>query len=280
MGEKTVDMISCHDAVNVNSFIERQLQQWPLAAENFRALDNVEYRTFNLNGHKVKAQFNPARAVSTGAKVDKTSIAQRPCFLCAGNRDTRQQSIRVDLETDSYDILLNPFPIFKNHLTIPGLKHVDQELGSRVNHMKKLAAMLPGYTVFFNGATSGASAPDHVHFQAVPSHELPIWEWDTPERCVSDIALDPVFSAESSRQNILIRQTTAGIEAVVITRRAHRPACYTAEGTGGFMISPGAVDVAGVVVTPRKEDFNRLTPEVIESIYDDVIKDIIKITEQ
>ena len=145
-----------------DSLIARQLKEWPLASANYRALENVEVKEFNIGGMPVKVQFNPARAVSSGAKVDAASLAARPCFLCAANRPAEQESIDID---GRYELLVNPFPIFPRHLTIPANTHTEQLISGRIADMMRMALELDTYTIFYNGPRCGASAPDHMHFQ-------------------------------------------------------------------------------------------------------------------
>ena len=154
----------------VNELFEQQLSAWEMARNNFEGLKTVQIREFDFDGFAVKVQFNPARMVSSGAKVDAKTIAQRKCFLCAANRPEVQRGI----EWRDYDILINPFPIFTRHLTIPRREHVDQQLVPYINDMFDLARELTDFVVFYNGPKCGASAPDHMHFQAGNADFLPL----------------------------------------------------------------------------------------------------------
>ena len=154
----------------VNELFEQQLSVWEMARNNFEGLKTVQIREFNFDGFGVKVQFNPARMVSSGAKVDAKTIAQRKCFLCAANRPEVQRGI----EWRDYDILINPFPIFPRHLTIPRREHVDQQLVPYISDMFDLARELTDFVVFYNGPKCGASAPDHMHFQAGNADFLPL----------------------------------------------------------------------------------------------------------
>ncbi len=154
----------------VNGLFEQQLSVWEMARNNFEGLKTVQIREFDFDGFGVKVQFNPARMVSSGAKVDAKTIAQRKCFLCAANRPEVQRGI----EWRDYDILINPFPIFPRHLTIPRREHVDQQLVPYISDMFDLARELPDFVVFYNGPKCGASAPDHMHFQAGNADFLPL----------------------------------------------------------------------------------------------------------
>ena len=239
--------------MEVLEFIEEQLRRWSQAAERFRALEGVETKSVMMPcGESYRVQFNPARAVSTRAKVDPAAIAARPCFLCAGNRPPEQMS----LPWEDLEILVNPFPIFPGHLTIAAREHQPQSLQGRVEQMKRLSRALPGYTVFFNGARAGASAPDHFHFQAVPSrfmrissayesYELAAEGAETVDEMINAVCTDGVLT--------------------VIPRRKHRPECYDEIG-----VSPASIDLCGTLIAVCREDFDALTGERVEQIIREV----------
>ncbi|MBD5352674.1 MAG: DUF4922 domain-containing protein [Bacteroides sp.] len=239
--------------MEVLEFIEEQLRRWPQAAERFRALEGVETKSVKMPcGESYRVQFNPARAVSTRAKVDPAAIAARPCFLCAGNRPPEQMS----LPWEDLEILVNPFPIFPGHLTIAAREHQPQSLQGRVEQMKRLSRALPGYTVFFNGAKAGASAPDHFHFQAVPSrfmrissayesYELDAEGAETVDEMINAVCTDGVLT--------------------VIPRRKHRPECYDEIG-----VSPASIDLCGTLIAVCREDFDALTGKRVEQIIREV----------
>ncbi|MDE7407598.1 MAG: DUF4922 domain-containing protein [Muribaculaceae bacterium] len=262
--------------MNTDTFIAQQLESWPLARRNHEALSGIEERTLNIDGYTYRLQHNPARAVSSGAKVDAASVAARPCFLCAANRPPEQTSIAVG----EYDILVNPFPIFPNHLTIAHTKHTPQSIAGRLCHMMALAYELEGFTVFYNGPCCGASAPDHQHFQAVPSKYLPIWEWNDAPFAVTTLhgndfaILTQQFEAATGAGdndaeppiNVLCRRAANNdISIKIIHRRAHRPTVYPR-----MMVSPGAIDMAGVLVLPVKADFENMSAQLLRQILDDV----------
>lgn len=276
----------------VDRLFEEQLAEWPLAAANYKALDNVELKEFELSGMPIKAQFNPARAVSSSAKVDAASVKARKCFLCEENRPAKQRGI---IWQDKYVILVNPYPIFRRHLTIPDLTHTDQRIDGRIADMMRLAYELEGYTVFYNGPRCGASAPDHMHFQAGNSDFLTISE-ALEHTELKEIATDgestlsladklpirvfvidaanpeegqslfsrlykalPVPEGEAEpMMNILAFATPAGVRLVVIPRKRHRPSFYGTEGDDCMLLSPASVDMGGVFITPRPQDFARL----------------------
>lgn len=284
----------------VEQLLAQQKEQWPQAAANYAALDSVEVKEVKLPGMDFKVQFNPARIASTGAKVDAAAIKARKCFLCVANRPEVQQGIDRD---GRYTILVNPFPIFPRHLTVPDNTHTPQLISGRMADMMQLALELRGYTVFYNGPRCGASAPDHMHFQAGNSDFLTIWDAadnasmdtvaqstdgtllkmsvDTPVLFFAIEATSPeagqkmfdtLYRAMPVQQgdtepmmNILCRADKDSVTAIVIPRKRHRPTFY-GEGEGCMLISPASVDLGGVLITPRKADFDLIDRPVIERI--------------
>ena len=290
---------------DVASFIETQLQCWPLAKKNYDALMNVERREVTVGGFPIGIQFNPARIVSTGANISKSGIEKRPCFLCRDNRPEEQHICNI---LPGWEMLVNPYPILPVHLTIVATKHQPQE---RVpEDIVTLAELLPGMAVFFNGAKAGASAPDHLHLQAVLKDELPLLRLiekehpsDKPGICTSeDFSVKPpylVFSGvvapgQEGLKTLLAGLRLGGLSAdgkltdpelvnsffwidgtgvmrfAVAPRRAHRPSCYYADGDAKRIVSPGCIDMAGLIITPRKEDYDRLSAEEISQIFKEV----------
>ena len=159
----------------IYKFVGDQLSRWPLACENFRALKNVKVREMDAGGLTVKLQFNPARIVSSAAKLGKEDIAGRKCFLCRDNRPKEQIMLKFDgRKNKKYHILVNPYPIFPDHLVIADARHTDQSIRQRYVDMLDLARKYTDFTFFYNGPRSGASAPDHHHFQAAPRGLIPL----------------------------------------------------------------------------------------------------------
>lgn len=169
----------------LHKFIGDQLSRWPLACDNFRALKNVQVRGMEIGGLDVVLQHNPARMVSSAAKLTKEDIARRKCFLCRENRPPEQIMLKFEgRKGKKYHILTNPYPIFPDHLVIAADRHVDQSILNRYVDMLDLARKYPDFTFFYNGPRSGASAPDHHHFQAAPAGLMPL-ECDV-ERSLDD----------------------------------------------------------------------------------------------
>lgn len=292
------------DSKQINDFIAAQIAEWPQAAGNFAALADVKVKDLDVDGMHIKVQFNPARMVSSAAKVDAASLKARKCFLCQENRPDVQRGISWN---DRYTILVNPFPIFPRHLTIPDDSHTDQLINNRIADMMKLASELDEYTVFYNGPRCGASAPDHMHFQAGNSDFLTIEEnlEGTELKVISEegdntlalvdsmpmkvFVIDAASPEEGQKMfnrlyaaipvpegekepmmNILCYATPKGVRLVVIPRKRHRPSFYGTEGDGCMLISPASVDMGGVFITPRPQDFDTIDADTIRRIFDEL----------
>ena len=193
----------------IHKFVGDQLSQWPLACGNFRALKDVKVRAVEVGGLIVKLQFNPARMISSAAKLSKEEIARRKCFLCRENRPSEQIMLKFDgRKGKKYDILVNPYPIFPDHLVIAKSKHTDQSIWHRYIDMLDLARKYTGYTFFYNGPKSGASAPDHHHFQGAPKGLMPL-ENDVNDCIIDDdCTLEYLTSVQDARLYHYNRFTT------------------------------------------------------------------------
>lgn len=288
----------------VNNLLDCQLATWETARLNYEALAHVRLKEVNVCGVRYKVQFNPARIVSSAARVDNRSIRERRCFLCPANRPSEQQGIPFH---GHYQILLNPFPIFPRHLTIVENEHTPQRIASRMDDLLDLARLLTDFTVFYNGPCCGASAPDHAHFQAGNRGFLPIEsQWHTLGKTLLDtygranlLLLDDaprhtlaitspsaadaiqlfqrVYDAlpvapgeEEPRLNILVLYEADGWKLFIFPRRKHRPDCYYAEGEASLLCSPASVDLGGVFILPREEDFLRIGGSEIEEMLNEV----------
>lgn len=280
---------------SISRFFNRQLEVWTDARHRFRDLKHVETRQFS---DQLKLQWNPARIVSTGAKIDKKTLGERPCFLCEKNRPKEQMSKQID---EKFHLLVNPFPILPVHFTIPARKHQPQLIYKNYGEMHRFISLHSDLMVFYNGPKCGASAPDHLHFQAGTNGILPLQtNWQRLSRNLTDIIslndeekisvvrdfIVPAFviiskSAESDEalfrrlykampqrgdetepmMNIISWRKGEEFISVVIPREKHRPEAYFAEGDAQFVVSPGALDMSGLIITPREEDFRKLTEE-------------------
>lgn len=277
---------------SISRFFNRQLEMWEDARHRFRDLKHVEVHQLS---DQLKVQFNPARIVSTGAKIDKHTLGERPCFLCERNRPKEQMTKQID---DHFQLLVNPFPILPVHFTIPATKHQPQSIYRHYGEMHRLLSLHSELMVFYNGPKCGASAPDHLHFQAGTSGVLPLQtNWQRLSRSLTDVIslnddekisvlrdfLVPAFviiskSEDSDEElfhrlyrsmpmrgdesepmmNIIAWRKGDEFISVVIPREKHRPDAYFAEGEAQMMVSPGALDMAGLIITPREEDFNKI----------------------
>lgn len=274
------------------------------ARNNYVALSGVQVKELNVNGTLYKVQFNPARIVSSGAKVDAKSIKERKCFLCPANLPAVQKGIPFE---GHYNILVNPFPIFPRHLTVPETAHVAQRITPRFGDMLDLARQLTDYTIFYNGPKCGASAPDHAHFQAGNKGFMPIeqdwrrqvagkvadygqatlwWLNDAPrttlviesaDRKTAIKLFDTVYHSldiqpgeDEPMMNVLVMYEDNKWIVFVFPRAKHRPACYTAEGDANLLSSPASVDLGGVFITPVEKDFIKITAEDIAQILGEV----------
>lgn len=287
----------------LNEFIENQLAVWPEAKERYLALGKTERKRFKIGDLEGAFQCNPARIVSTGAKTDAASVAARPCFLCKKNRPGQQVVIPL---TEKWEMTINPFPIFPVHFTIISTSHKPQNAPPL--EMAGMAEHFPELVFFFNGASGGASAPDHLHLQAVLKSELPLlkiaeanhpanmpgimrsdmWGLDLPFVFLSALITDDEEGGhdylrmlaltgadadgkpDKGLRNVFCWKGDDGLlRMIVVPRQKHKPSCYGSD-EGQIMVAPGAIDMAGVVILPRKEDFEKITDEDMQKIYSEV----------
>lgn len=292
-----VDSMGIPSREDVDGFLAKQLAVWTDAAERHAALDDVQVRVLS-NG--VCLQHNPARTVSTAAKVDSASILERKCFLCAANRPAEQFAEEA---LGMFDVLVNPYPILPKHMTLPLKEHSAQCLDKMYPPMLHIAREWKGLALFYNGAKCGASAPDHAHLQAGDVSDVPLfgdyWSEEiecgkeplfvNADGCIYNVtsyivplfvvvsrtvsssvelfgklkaALPVIEGEDEPRMNVFVLYTPEdGYVTVVLPRSAHRPACYCAGYGNGRMISPGALDMAGLIITPRISDFDAITAD-------------------
>ena len=290
---------------SLQRFFNRQLEKWEAARQRYHDLRSAKTRELVVGAYSIQVQWNPARMVSTGAQIDQKTIAERPCFLCEKNRPKEQIKKEID---GQYELLVNPFPILQQHFTIPSLKHQPQRILDSYGEIHKLLEEFPEMMVFYNGPQCGASAPDHAHFQAGTSGLLPLqMSWQRLSRNLTklvslnddeDISLiddypcaallirsrsqygdEQLFrrlyealpaTEPEPMMNIVAWRCNDDFLSVVFPRTKHRPDCYYKEGNEQFVISPGALDMAGIIITPRQEDYERLTPEMALGILNEI----------
>ncbi len=276
-----------------------------MLADGVSALENVQTRIVDCGTFSVRLQYNPKRIVSTGAKVDSASIKERTCFLCVGNLPQEQQGV---LYKEKFLVLCNPMPIFNKHFTISHVDHIPQSIEEQILIFLSLAKDLsPAYSVFYNGPKCGASAPDHLHFQASPNGFIPV-EIEIAERKELQKQLGRVSIAtlknygrsvivlegntEQEIELTFLRLTRAmrtvlktndepmmnviGSFAdgrwrlIVFVRSKHRPNVFFKEGDEKILISPAAVDIGGLIVTPMEKDFLSVDKAMIKNIFEEV----------
>jgi hypothetical protein len=284
------------------ALVEQQIAVWDLPGRNYAALQTVESRDLNVNGFLFRVQYNPSRIVSSAAKVDVKSISERKCFLCSQHLPEMQKGIPFG---NDYLVLVNPFPIFDRHLTIPAFSHTDQRISGRLGVMLDLAEELKDFVLFYNGPKCGASAPDHMHFQAGNKGFLPLeTDWqiireqaeiiserndvtvsrlpyyltalvvlESTERAAITAEFEKIHSLlivnetdAEPMMNLLCRFDDGVWTLWIFPRRLHRPRQYFAGGDDNLLISPASVDLGGVFITPLEKDFNKLSEVDIADI--------------
>lgn len=296
----------------VNALIEHQKDTWPMLKEGYAAFEAMETKRIEVDGSDVIVQHNPKRIRSTAARVDRESIGARACFLCPESLPVEEKAVAYG---DDLMILCNPFPVLDRHLSIVHRDHVPQQIEGNVEMLLMLARDLsPDYFVLYNGPRCGASAPDHLHFQACSREGLPI------EALLADEPAEAAhcdYCAMSAREGFELFTLTNGGRTVVVFRGSrggemaewvyqtiselareesggepmvniictydknqwtvylfpralHRPACFFAEGEDQLLVSPGAIDMAGVLVVPERSHFDKLGAEQAEAIYAEV----------
>ncbi|MBN2437105.1 MAG: DUF4922 domain-containing protein [Deltaproteobacteria bacterium] len=292
------------------ALLARQEKDWPGLAGGYEALEEAGWREIRGEGWGVKVQFNPRRIVSSGANLDPESIRRRPCFLCLDHLPPEQQAI---LYRDDYLVLCNPMPIFPGHLTIAHRRHLPQLLLENIPTFLRLSADFGSRMILlYNGPCAGASAPNHLHFQAAPAGLLPVEKeiLDPRKRTgtrrrkgvqicrtaglargilviegkeegnvaaavgeVIGMLCRSATSGDEPLLNLLCTRSGEGWRLALFPRLKHRPDAYFREGEERLLISPGAADMGGLLITPREQDFRKLTPELVAGIFREVAFD-------
>jgi hypothetical protein len=308
-------------AGRLSAFIRQQLATWPELREAHNGLQQSLYKKIFLNDLEVELQHNPYRMKSSSALVDRQSIEKRPCFLCPDNLYPHQRALAY---RDEWLVLCNPYPIFADHLVISHADHRLQEIASCLGAMISFVADSKGmFETFYNGPACGASAPDHLHFQAypagggiplVPQVQLllaagmglsqtdamhgqgacfagevdcrAVFICRSPDSAALEAMLIRAVShlknvtraQDEPLVNILIAADGPDLIGILLPRKAHRPACYFSQAGDHMVVSPGAVDAGGLLVLPRREDYERMTREQVLGIFSEVChgKDIFE----
>ena len=295
----------------LNKFIKDQLSVWQLASSNFRALKTAPSREVDVFGLKCRIQYNPRRVISSTADTSPAAIASRKCFLCADNRPKEQFHLGFEgRKGRNYHIQINPYPIFRGHLVIVRDEHIPQEIWHHFPDMLDFAARYKDYLVFYNGPSSGASAPDHLHFQAIPKHNLPLEDvvdefLDHPGEPLATVKDASLYKFDGYARGVCALRATASkslaklgyrrldctdrgegeeepmfnlyayvkngeYRTIVVMRSAKRSHHFYSEGADHLTISPGAADIAGLFVAPFREDYDKADTALLEELLSEV----------
>lgn len=295
----------------LNKFIKDQLSVWQLASSNFRALKTAPSREVDVFGLKCRIQYNPSRVISSTADTSPAAIASRKCFLCADNRPKEQFHLGFEgRKGRNYHIQINPYPIFRGHLVIVRDEHIPQEIWHHFPDMLDFAARYKDYLVFYNGPSSGASAPDHLHFQAIPKHNLPLEDvvdefLDHPGEPLATVKDASLYKFDGYARGVFALKATTSkslaklfyrlldctdrgkgeeepmfnlyayvkngeYRTIVVMRSAKRSHHFYSEGADHLTISPGAADIAGLFVAPFREDYDKADTALLEELLSEV----------
>jgi hypothetical protein len=288
------------------ALVNQQKATWELAAANYKSLKQVRTRSFDFGHFRIDCQFNPGRIRSSAANVHPDAISSRPCFLCEAHLPPEQAGVPFGT---GYTILTNPFPVFPYHLTIPFNSHIPQQISGNTGILLDLSYTLNDFTVFYNGPRCGASAPDHLHFQAGSRNVLPLedeldsllqnhsellihngkirilavenylrrficFDSDNKELLIkyieNTIGLLSLPGYEEPMMNILSWYRPAGWYVLLFPRILHRPREYDADEFDRLVISPAAIELGGLVILPREEDFYKLTEKNLVSVFSQI----------
>lgn len=295
----------------LNKFIKDQLSVWQLASSNFRALKTAPSREVDVFGLKCRIQYNPRRVISSTADTSPEAIASRKCFLCADNRPKEQFHLGFEgRKGRNYHIQINPYPIFRGHLVIVRDEHIPQEIWHHFPDMLDFAARYKDYLVFYNGPSSGASAPDHLHFQAIPKHNLPLEDvvdefLDHPGEPLATVKDASLYKFDGYARGVFALKATTSkslaklfyrlldctdrgkgeeepmfnlyayvkngeYRTIVVMRSVKRSHHFYSEGADHLTISPGAADIAGLFVAPFREDYDKADTALLEELLSEV----------
>ena len=300
----------------LNAFIAQQKTAWPKLKAALQNLDEQMIKDVFLSDLEVRLHHNPHRIKSSASKVDKVSISERPCFLCTDNLYDKQLALCFH---EDWLILNNPYPIFKDHLVVSHKDHILQDINTALPAMIKFVQDTDfSFSAFYNGPACGASAPDHLHFQACRKYAIPII--DQTEKIINannTSSLSIINTDSSSRSfagtldnrgificstkdsetllskliqiisylgnsskssdepliNIILSGKDNTYTAILFPRKAHRPECFFQENPDKLLISPGAVDIGGSIILPRKADYDTINKQILLNIFSEVCFD-------
>jgi len=285
------------------TLVKQQIHSWPLAQNNYRDLENVETRNFDFGNFTVTVQYNPGRIRSSAAATDPRTLAERPCFLCLENLPPEQKGFML---LEKYLVLTNPFPVFPVHLTLSDINHSPQRIKSRISDFLEAGEALSEFTIFYNGPGSGASAPDHFHFQAVTKGLIPVeHEWalnsekipwsektilgisknylrrfiaiESTDRSEIKKCFNLIYSELEKRNqkpepmlNMLCSCRDNSLQLIIFPREKQRPSHFFRKGNKQMIIGPASVEMGGLMILPRKKDFEKITENEIAEIFEEV----------
>lgn len=286
------------------ALLDQQLREWELACAHYAALNHVKVKELLIGASRFILQYNPARIRSSAARIDAHALQSRKCFLCPPQLPPGQRLLPFG---EAYALMVNPYPIFPQHFTIPVQAHVPQQIAGRYGDMLDMARCLDRFVLFYNGPRCGASAPDHAHFQAGNKGFLPIEQtWKPVARALSvadkrirlyalypflrnalvietacKAASEEMFGQvyrllekkegdEEPMMNLLVWFDHGKWLTFIFPRARHRPSCYGDTGEGALLFSPASVDMGGVLILPREEDFNKITALQVEEALKEV----------
>jgi Domain of unknown function (DUF4922) len=295
----------------VRGLLAQQRETWPMLRDGAAGLAEVRYKKLAVRGSDVLAQFNPKRIVSTTARVDSATIGQRPCFLCPENLPPEEKGIEFG---EDFIVLCNPFPVLRDHLVVTARRHIPQAIAGKFGALLDLSRELgAAWFTVYNGPKCGASAPDHLHFQACSREILPIIRdidgWDrapiqygsaVESFTLREYRVNLIIGRGSEREaligwfdgvlrqlagesdeepmiNLIVTGDGATWTVIVFPRSRHRPSCYYAEGDAKLTVSPAAIDLGGVLVVPQADHFERINAEDVEKIYAEVTSNAVAI---
>jgi hypothetical protein len=290
--------------------LQIQINEWDKLDDGYKNLSSLKTKAFWLDGFKIKTQFNAERIFSTSAKVDEDSIRSRSCFLCEKNLPEEQRGIKL---LENYLLLCNPYPVFSEHFTIVTSNHKPQKISSSFNDFILISKRISNnYSLIYNGPQCGASAPDHLHFQAGTKYFMPIEnDFHSIKNEFGDTVLDNehlivtaaddglrrFISLESNDDKILLKafnnfydiyrelnsyngepmmnlicnfDEEYGWRVIIFLRSKHRPSHYYLEEENRIMLSPAAIDLGGVCITPVEKDFDKIDKESLKNIINEV----------
>jgi hypothetical protein len=290
-----------------------QLNSWELLKKNIDALRNVQTQSFWFNGFKLKTQFNPERLKSTSAEVDEGSIKKRECFLCVDNLPEEQKGVLLPqnylLLCNPYPIFPQHFTIaslnhkpqeisesFSEFLDITRLLSPKYIL---VYNGPACGASVPDHLHFQAGTKNFMPIENDIQ-QLKNDYGKIVREDEIITVSFIDDGLRKLILIESAEQKMIEKSFRKFIKAyenlskaqpepmmniicnydkefgwgvIILLRSKHRPECFYKNDSEKILISPAAIDLGGMIVIPREEDFIRVDEKLLQQIVKEVSLD-------